>query len=112
MTRLFIFIVSVILFLTSLADARSKSSGGYSTKGYSYKSYSVKSGYVQRAPYVKPSLTKSVDVKGYYNKNGKWVEPYKRTAPNKTIKDNWDTRPNVNPNTGKPGTKDPNRTKQ
>ena len=104
--------VSGILFLTSLADARSKSSGGYSTKGYSYKSYSVKSGYVQRAPYVKPSLTKSVDVKGYYNKSGKWVEPYKRTAPNKTIKDNWDTRPNVNPNTGKPGTKDPNRTKQ
>jgi hypothetical protein len=25
------------------------------------------------------------------------------------VRDNWDTRPNVNPYNGKPGTKDPNK---
>ena len=110
--RLILFTLSVIFLLASGAEAKSKSSSGYSTKSYSPKSYSVKSGYVQRPLYVKPSTIKPVNVKGYYNKNGKWVEPYKRTAPNKTVRDNWDTRPNVNPYTGKPGTKDPNRTKQ
>ena len=109
-----IIVASCFLFLVlgSVVGAKSNSKSGNYGKNYSSKSYSVKSGYVQRPLYVRPSTIKPVSVKGYYNKNGKWVEPYKRTAPNKTIKDNWDTRPNVNPNTGKPGTKDPNRTKQ
>ena len=112
MKKILIFLFSGIIFITSLAEARSKSSGGYSTKSYSSKSYSVKKGYVQRPVYAKPSPTKPVYVKGYYTNKRKWVDGHYKTAPNKTVRDNWDTRPNVNPYTGKPGTKDPNRTKQ
>jgi len=112
MKKLIIFIVSGMLLLASGAEAKSKSSSGYSAKSYSSKSYSVKKGYVQRPVYAKPSPTKPVYVKGYYTNKRKWVEGHYKTAPNKTVRDNWDTRPNVNPYTGKPGTKDPNRTKQ
>jgi hypothetical protein len=46
-----------------------------------------------------------VDVQGYYRKDGTYVAPYERTAPNSTRNDNYSTRGNVNPYTGVPGTK-------
>lgn len=46
-------------------------------------------------------------VKGYVKKNGKYVAPHDRTAPNGTKTDNWSTNGNVNPETGKAGTKSP-----
>lgn len=48
-----------------------------------------------------------VSVKGYYRKDGTYVKPYHRSSPNKTDKDNWSTKGNVNPYTGKEGTKSP-----
>lgn len=45
-----------------------------------------------------------VRVKGYYKSNGTYVKPYVRTAPNSTIRDNFSTKPNVNPYTGEKGT--------
>ena len=48
-------------------------------------------------------------VKGYTKKSGKTVAPHDRTAPNKTEADNWSTRGNTNPETGKNGTKDPKK---
>jgi hypothetical protein len=45
-----------------------------------------------------------VQVDGYYKSNGTYVEPYVRTAPNNTIKDNFSTSPNLNPYTGSIGT--------
>lgn len=45
-----------------------------------------------------------VQVDGYYNSNGTYVEPYVRTAPNSTIRDNFSTSPNLNPYTGSIGT--------
>jgi hypothetical protein len=45
-----------------------------------------------------------VQVDGYYKSNGTYVEPYTRTAPNSTIRDNFSTSPNLNPYTGKIGT--------
>lgn len=44
-----------------------------------------------------------VRVSGYYRSNGTYVQPYFRTAPNSTNRDNFSTRGNVNPYTGKPG---------
>ena len=38
-----------------------------------------------------------VYVKGYYTKNGTYVEPYYRTAPNNTNWDNYSTKPNSDP---------------
>lgn len=49
-----------------------------------------------------------VDVSGYYRKDGTYVEPYTRTAPNATIKDNFSFKGNINPYTGKIGTKSKN----
>ncbi|QYS87651.1 hypothetical protein JJC03_07585 [Flavobacterium oreochromis] len=43
-------------------------------------------------------------VRGYYKSNGTYVEPYNRTNPNNTNTDNYSTRPNINPWTGKRGT--------
>jgi hypothetical protein len=44
-----------------------------------------------------------VYVNGYYRKNGTYVRPHYRTAPNNTNRDNFSTLGNVNPYTGKPG---------
>jgi hypothetical protein len=46
-----------------------------------------------------------VKVSGYIKSNGTVVEEHFRTAPNSTIKDNYSTSPNINPFTGKIGTK-------
>lgn len=44
-----------------------------------------------------------VRVNGYYRKDGTYVQPYFRTAPNSTNRDNFSTKGNVNPYTGKAG---------
>ena len=46
-------------------------------------------------------------VKGLFKKkkNNTEVMEHNRTAPNNTDKDNWSTKPNVNPETGKKGNK-------
>lgn len=46
-----------------------------------------------------------VDVRGYFRKDGTYVDPYKRTAPDDRSDNNWSTVGNVNPHTGKAGTK-------
>lgn len=46
-----------------------------------------------------------VNVRGHLRKDGTYVDPHMRTAPNGTVNDNWSTVGNVNPITGKPGTK-------
>ncbi|MBI2514485.1 MAG: hypothetical protein HYV96_21125 [Opitutae bacterium] len=47
---------------------------------------------------------KPVHVKGYTKKDGTYVAPHVRSSPNKTKSDNYSTRGNVNPYTGKEGT--------
>lgn len=53
------------------------------------------------------SLHSQVHVRSYFRHNGQYVSPHFRTAPNHTRLDNWSTRGNVNPYTGKLGTKPP-----
>ena len=43
-------------------------------------------------------------VDGYYRSNGTYVQGHYRTEKNHTVNDNWTTRGNVNPHTGKAGT--------
>lgn len=54
----------------------------------------------------------STSVRGYTKKSGTYVAPHQRTAPNKTKMDNYSTKGNTNPYTGKAGTKDPYKTKK
>lgn len=44
-------------------------------------------------------------VDGYFRANGTYVEPHFRTQANRTKADNWSTKGNVNPFTGKRGSK-------
>lgn len=57
-----------------------------------------------------PALAQ-VRVKGYTRKDGTYVAPSVRSAPNSSVYDNYSTKGNVNPYTGKSGTVDPNAPK-
>ena len=46
-------------------------------------------------------------VKGYTKKNGTYVAPHYKSSPNKSKLDNFSTKGNVNPYTGKKGTVNP-----
>ncbi|MGB9763146.1 MAG: hypothetical protein ACPLW7_03940 [Minisyncoccia bacterium] len=51
---------------------------------------------------------RTIRVRGYYKRNtGSYVMPHYRTSPNRTKWDNWSTKGNINPFTGKKGTVDP-----
>jgi hypothetical protein len=49
------------------------------------------------------SKSQSTNVKGYVKKDGTYVAPHKRSAPDKNFNNNWSTKGNSNPYTGKPG---------
>jgi hypothetical protein len=46
-----------------------------------------------------------VSVRGYYRSNGTYVAPHYRSNPDGNVYNNWSTKGNVNPYTGKAGTK-------
>jgi hypothetical protein len=50
-----------------------------------------------------------VGVRPHIRRDGTYVQPHYRTAPNSTQRDNFSRKPNVNPYTGKPGTREPER---
>lgn len=53
--------------------------------------------------------TPSHYVKGYTRKDGAYVKEHRATNPNKTQRDNWSSKPNTNPYTGKQGTREPKK---
>lgn len=55
-----------------------------------------------------PVMAADTYVQGYTRSNGTYVAPYHRTTPDSTVNNNYSTAPNVNPYTGKEGTKAPN----
>ncbi|WP_313042250.1 hypothetical protein [Acinetobacter sp.] len=59
---------------------------------------------------VNSSLLADVKVNGYYRKDGTYVRPYYRSNPDGNFNNNWSTIGNVNPYTGKIGTKIENPT--
>lgn len=71
-----------------------------------FPSFSIAKG-AHRAP-AKPK-SPTVAVRGSVSKKGKVTKPYVRTAPNVTQRDNWSSKPNVNPTNGKRGTKTPKK---
>src|SRR5262249_1612685 len=46
-----------------------------------------------------------VHVRGYFRSNGTYVAPHYRSNPDGNFWNNWSTKGNVNPHTGKPGTR-------
>lgn len=51
------------------------------------------------------SLSADVSVRGYYRKDGTYVRPHMRSSPDSNFYNNWSTAGNVNPYTGRIGTK-------
>jgi hypothetical protein len=49
----------------------------------------------------------TVTVRPYTKKDGTQVEGHHRSGPDGSKNNNWSTKGNVNPYTGKPGTKEP-----
>lgn len=54
-----------------------------------------------------PVLAKST--RGYVKKDGTYVAPHQSSNPNSTQRDNWSSKGNVNPYTGKEGAKEPKK---
>ena len=54
-----------------------------------------------------PVCFASKHVRGYTKKDGTYVPPHHRSDPNTTQRDNYSSKPNVNPYNGKKGTKEP-----
>ncbi|WKW49614.1 hypothetical protein [Rhodomicrobium lacus] len=48
-------------------------------------------------------------MRGYTRNDGTYVEPHYQTRPNNNLNDNFSTKGNVNPYTGREGWIDPNR---
>lgn len=48
-------------------------------------------------------------VKGHMTKRGTYVAPTRATNPNSTQRDNYGSKANINPATGRPGTRTPKR---
>jgi len=55
------------------------------------------------------TISQAKNIHGYYKKNGTYVASHHRSSANKTQRDNWSTKGNVNPYTGKKGTKEPKK---
>ena len=53
---------------------------------------------------AQPVFARDVYVRGHYRSNGTYVQPHYRSAPDGNFFNNWSTKPNINPYTGKRGT--------
>ena len=47
-----------------------------------------------------------VRVRGHFRSDGSYVEPHYRTTPDRSRSNNWGSKGNINPSTGKRGRKD------
>ena len=78
--------------------------GSASAQSYAPQPYNAYAPPASR--YVQPQQS-TEQVQGYTRANGTYVQPYVRTAPDNTRENNWSSKPNIDPYTGKEGTKNP-----
>ena len=58
-------------------------------------------------PFFGTAAAEDTYVKGYTRKDGTYVQSHHRSAPDGNPNNNWSTKGNENPYTGKPGTQSP-----
>lgn len=56
---------------------------------------------------VAEAFAGDTQVDGYFRKDGTYVQPHFRSAPDNNPSNNWSTKGNVNPYTGQSGTRNP-----
>lgn len=54
--------------------------------------------------FATPALARDTHVSGYTRKDGTYVQPHTRSAPDRTVTDNYSYKGNANPYTGDTGT--------
>ncbi len=69
--------------------------------------YTVPRTPVYRAPSFSTPSPRVTSVAPYIKQNGTYVAPHFRTTPDRSFNNNFSTYPNVNPYTGKVGTRTP-----
>jgi len=55
--------------------------------------------------FVQDAEAKSTRIRSHITKRGSYVGSHRRTTPNRSRLDNWSTKGNINPYTGKKGTR-------
>lgn len=97
----------VIALPTSIhAKGGGRSGGGHSSGGHSGGSHST-GGHSGKSG--TSSAGGSHAVRAHVTKKGTYVAPTRATNPNRTQRDNYSSKPNVNPSNGKQGTRTPTR---
>lgn len=91
MKKLLLFVILLSLASTTTYAQRGGGRGGGGSHGSSSSSSRSSGG--------------TVHVRGYYRKDGTYVAPHERSAPDGDFDNNWSTKGNVNPYTGKEGTR-------
>ena len=92
-------VTALLLAISVAAQARGGHSGGHGGGGRSGGGHSGGSSSGTGASHAKQHVS------GYSKKTGKRVKAHNRSKADNTQRDNWDTKGNVNPDTGKPGSK-------
>ena len=102
MARILAWLVAVsFFFLHTDIDAKAGGSGARSGGG-------SKVGHSTGRSSVSPgtgSNSSSHSVRGYTRKDGTYVQPHRQTNPDKNFRNNYSTKGNQNPNTGKQGSR-------
>ena len=103
MKKSLIIATTAIVLATTTLPSFARGGGGHSSGGHSSGGHAsgnhASGSHVASSPGVH-------SVRGYTKKNGTYVAPSHATNPNGTKKDNFSSKGNVNPYTGKAGTKD------
>jgi len=105
MKKLFAVVLATLIGFAATIDVFAK--GGKGGKSHAGKSHSGKSSGSSKS-YSAPS-SRDHSVRGSVHRNGTYVPPHRATNPNATKRDNYSSKGNVNPYTGKEGTKDSDR---
>ncbi len=91
----------VMVMLLCAGGAEARGGGGHSGGGHFGSSHTSASTY----GYGTGAKSESNYVHSYTKRDGTYVEPHNRSTQDGTKTNNWSTKGNVNPDTGKPGTK-------
>ena len=75
--------------------------------GFALAAFAMPSPTLARGSHSSGHSSSTVHVSGHTTKTGTYVPAHYRTSPDHTKLNNWSTKGNVNPYTGKAGTKNP-----
>lgn len=98
-------IITMLLFFVVSLFAGDVWVNGYTKKNGTYVSGHYRSQPTKSTTTFNNSTYKSTTVKSYVKKDGTYVESHKKSKKDDTTLNNWSTKGNTNPYTGKKGNK-------